>query len=509
MSILEITELTHSFGDRVLYRGAELHLYRGEHMGVVGQNGTGKSTLLGILTGQVVPDQGLVQRRPGLKMGHLDQYAHADRKMTIREYLQRAFAPLYLLERQVQEHYDQYARWGDERELKAASSGQQRLEREDFYGAETRLERVARGLGLHALGMERPLEKLSGGQRAKVILAELLLEEPDVLLLDEPTNFLDREHVEWLAEYLRGFSGAFVVVSHDFDFLEKITDCILDVEAETLRKYHGSYSEFLRQKEHLREDHLRRYTAQQAQIRRTEEYIRKNIAGVNSRNAKGRRKQLERLERVAPPTFALRPSFRFQESTPIHQRALEAADLVVGYGAPLLPQLSFAVENGEKLVITGFNGVGKSTLLKTLVGELPALSGRCRFSERAVLGYFEQELQWERGDMTPLQLLREDAPDLLEKQHRRRLADCGVREDHVRQPVETLSGGEQAKVKLCRLLLRPCNFLILDEPTNHLDRETKEVLGQALREFQGSVILVTHEEAFYRTWADRVMEIGK
>lgn len=508
MSYLKVTGLSHSYGGKVLYKDASFTLYKGEHMGVVGLNGAGKSTLVGILTGSIIPDEGTIIWQPHIKTGCLDQQAADGGGLTVLEYLKTAYTPLYMLEQRVQGLYEQYALTGREEYFTQASDGQAKLEAQDFYSADLKTDKVINGLGLSVYGLDTPLKNLSGGQRAKVILAKLLLEEPDVLLLDEPTNFLDKEHVQWLAGFLNAFENAFIVVSHDFDFLEQISNCICDVEAQALRKYHGKYSDFLKQKEHMRADHIRRYNAQQQMIRRTEEYIRKNIAGNNSKNAKGRRKQLEHIARIAPPAFTAKPSFRFPEIPLPPQKALVAQGLSIGYKSPLLPPLDFTVQAGEKLVITGFNGIGKSTLLKTLMGKIPALSGSFTFSVQAVTGYYEQELYWPDAGRTPAQIISAAFPALSDKQIRRFLAGCGVKNDSVTQAVHTLSGGEQAKVKLCLLLIRPCNFLILDEPGNHLDADTKDELLCALQSFSGSVILVSHEERFYKRWADRVLKIS-
>lgn len=508
MSLLQVEHLTHSFGDKKLYDNASFALFKGEHMGIVGQNGAGKSTLIRILLGEIIPDQGSVKWPSHIRIGHLDQYAEIDGNETIAEYLKTAFADLFEMERRMNRLYEECAATGDAEALLQAAEIQERLEARDFYQVDNQIRKVASGLGLDAIGIHRKIAELSGGQRAKVILAKLLIEEPDVLLLDEPTNFLDKEHIAWLSGYLAAFEGAFIVVSHDFEFLEKVTSCICDIEFGTIQKYYGKYSEFLRQKEHLRQDYVRRYHAQQKKIEKTEEYIRRNIAGVNTRIAQGRRKQLERMEKLAPPAFTHKPSIRFRELPLSAQTSLKVSDLVVGYGAPLLPKINFSVTGGQKLAITGFNGIGKSTLLNTLVGRIPAVSGRFRFSEQTQIGYYEQNLQWNNDTLTPLQILSEQYPRLGNKEIRRYLAQCGVKDDLVTQEIRTLSGGEQSKVKLCGLMLSPCNFLVLDEPTNHLDSETKSALLEALRQFNGSVILVSHEERFYREWADRVIHLG-
>ncbi|MFJ7724739.1 ABC-F family ATP-binding cassette domain-containing protein [Neobacillus sp. NPDC097160] len=507
MSLLEVRNLTHSFIDKVLYNQASFDLYKGEHMGIVGQNGAGKSTLIKILMGEVIPDSGMIKWQSTIRIGHLDQYAEINGTRTIIDYLKTAFAHLFELEKKLNDLYQEMAITGDYGLLEQAATYQEKLETSDFYLIESHIDKVVYGLGIHAIGVDRPIQELSGGQRAKVILAKLLLEKPHVLLLDEPTNFLDKEHVDWLANYLSAFDGAYVVVSHDFDFLEKISSCICDIEFGTIKKYAGKYSDFLRQKEHLREDYIRQYEAQQKKIEKTEEFIRKNIAGVNTKIAQGRRKQLERLERMAPPVFTHKPTFTFKEIPLSAQVALRVNELEVGYGKPLLPKLYFSVLGGEKLVITGFNGIGKSTLLKTLVQRISAVAGSFQFAESVKIGYFEQDLIWEDGAKTPIQIISDVYPKLGVKEIRSRLAQCGVKNTHTTQAIATLSGGEQSKVKLCLLLLSPYNFLILDEPTNHLDAETKEALQKALIQFKGSVLLVSHEEKFYQQWANRFLNI--
>lgn len=509
MSYLQVTGLTHGYGDKLLYKNAELSLYAGEHMGVVGPNGAGKSTLIGILTGEIIPDEGRVLWQPGITYGYLDQFAAVDETLTISDYLKSAFAELYKAERKMFDLYERYADTGDEILIRQASECQQVLDAGDFYQIDTRIEQVASGLGLASLGLASRLAELSGGQRAKVILAKLLLNAPDVLLLDEPTNFLDAGQVDWLAGYLQTFPHAFLVISHDYRFLERVSTCICDIENGAVRKYHGSYSEFLIQKEHLREEYLRMYQAQQQKIKREEEYIRRNIAGVNSRIAKGRRKRLERMERLEAPVAPLiRPAVSFAAAPCTVQEVLSVKELQIGYYFPLLAPLSFHLDTGQHMVLTGFNGIGKSTLLKTLMGLLPPLGGKYRFAEQARVGYYEQELRWETPEDTPFTLLSSAYPSLSSKEIRRHLSRYGLQNEHINQPLSTLSGGEQSRVKLCRLCLSPCNLLILDEPTNHLDAPSKEALLDALLAFPGSLLLVSHEPEFYRKLNARILPIG-
>lgn len=507
MSLLKVEQLTQGFGNQQLYRDVSFEVYKGEHIGVVGQNGAGKSTLIHILTGEQIPDNGTVVWQKGIRIGQLDQYAQGVWQQSLLNFLKGAFTAFYKMEQEMLWLYEQSAQSGDGAMLQRAARLQEQLQAQDFYNIGHRLQRVATGLGLDAIGLEKPMGQLSGGQRAKAILAKILLEEPEVLLLDEPTNFLDKEHVDWIADWLTGFSGTFLVVSHDAAFLGRIATTVLDVAYGSIQKYYGTYAEFLKQKTFLREEYIRQYRAQQRHIEKTEAYIRKNKAGVNAKMARGRQKQLDRLERLAPPPVSETISFSFLALEQAAQTALQVKGLQVGYDAPLLPGLDFIVERGQKLVITGFNGIGKSTLLKTLVGQLPPLAGKFSFAEGSRIGYFAQELRWETPENTPLEILAQQFPQKSTKELRRALARCGVTSELVSQAVQQLSGGEQCKVKLCMMMHKPYHILILDEPTNHLDQQAKEELQRAIRVFPGSVLLVSHEEKFYRDWVDKVFSI--
>lgn len=429
--------------------------------------------------------------------------------LTMKEFLKSAFAKLFEIETQVMQLYEKAAD-GDMKNLELAAYYQEQLETHDFYSIDTAIERVANGLGLLAIGLDRPIIEMSGGQRAKVILAKLLLEKPDVLLLDEPTNFLDKDHVAWLAEYLSSLENAFLVVSHDFDFLDKIANRICDIDNDTITKYYGTYSEFLRKKTLLREDYIRQYSAQQKEIKKTEEFIRKNIAGRKAKMARGRQKQLDRMDKMeALEQKEIIPHFHFPVLPLTNTEHLLVKHLAVGYHYPVLSDIDFSIKGGQKVVITGFNGIGKSTLLKTLIGQIPSMQGHFKFSDQVTFGYFEQDLIWDEPEQTPIQIVSNVHPDMVIKDVRKHLARCGISSKHAMQAIGTLSGGEQAKVKMCLLTLIPCNFLIMDEPTNHLDVQAKEALKSALMDFAGTVLLVSHEEAFYREWAQRVISVEK
>lgn len=310
-------------------------------------------------------------------------------------------------------------------------------------------------------------------------------------------------------QVVSGLEQAFMTVSHDCEFLDKIANRICDIDNGKLTRYWGTYREFMEKKSLLRQDYVRQFAAQQKEIKKTEEFIRKNIAGRKSKMARGRQKQLDRLDKMeALEQKEIRPVFHFASLPLTDTEHLRVNHLSVGYEIPLLSNLHFSVKGGEKVVITGFNGIGKSTLLKTLVKQIPVLEGGFSFSRQVSAGYFEQDLVWENPARTPVETVADAFPSMPIKEVRKCLACCGVSGRHGVQAMGTLSGGEQGKVKLCLLALRPCNLLILDEPTNHLDRQAKEALMAALEEFPGTVLLVSHEEAFYRKWAQRIVDIS-
>lgn len=510
MALIEAINLTHSFGDKVLYLNSSFELFKGEHMGIVGQNGTGKTTLLNTISGEIIPDKGEIRVQNNIRIGYLDQYVHTNTGITIFEYLQTAFADLYEIENTLTELYNRMGDDFSEETIASVSDYQSVLENRGFYEIESKIMKVADGLGITAMGMESFMGEISGGQRARVILAKLLLEQPDLLLLDEPTNFLDKEHVEWLTGILQAFPGAFIVISHDFAFLDQVTTCICDIEHGMIEKYYGNFSKFLKLKEMKRENYANELAAQQRQIKQLEEFIAKNKARASTAGmARGRQKQLDKIERMSELSVAAKPNFKFTSLPVTSEKVLSVRSLTIGYDTPLLSNLSFELTAGEKVVITGFNGIGKSTLLKTLLGQIPAWAGRFRFGETIKIGYLQQELEWENDEQTAVQIVMDHYPKLPEKQVRKYLAQCGIPAKNAVQAVATLSGGEQSKIKLCVLMLTQANLLILDEPTNHLDKETKEVLQQELQKWQGSILLVSHEAAFYEDWADRIIPIGE
>ncbi|MBA1434493.1 ABC-F family ATP-binding cassette domain-containing protein [Bombilactobacillus bombi] len=509
MSIVKVEHLQHAYLDKVLYADTNFQVNEHEHVGLIGQNGAGKSTLINILTQQTIPDAGTITWKKKVKIGYLDQYASLKPGQTIRDFLRSAFAPLLQQAQVLAQLYQQMSQKTDPQLLQRAGDIQMLLEQKGYYDIDTKVEQVATGLGLDALGYQRQVTTLSGGQRSKLILAKLLLQTPDILLLDEPTNYLDTQHIDWLAEYLQNFAGAFVVISHDFSFLKRIVNVVYDLELGQLTRYSGSLKQALRQKAANRRTYLKTYAAQQKKITKTQAYIQKNKAGSRSKSAKSREKQLAKMTVLAPPANRIKPNFSFPYITSNSQIILETNNLRIGYQQPLLQQeLNFSLTMGEKLVITGFNGIGKTTLIKTILGLIPPILGDVQLAPTVKIGYYQQDLIWSQPLMVPLDILQQQFSDLGQRKLRQILAQTGLTSQQAASPIKSLSGGEQVKVKLAALMLTPANMLILDEPTNHLDDDSKYSLQQALKNYPGSVILVTHENSFYDfSWVDKVLNI--
>ncbi|MGM0240320.1 ABC transporter ATP-binding protein [Enterococcus sp. AZ103] len=507
VSLLELKEISQQFGDKILYEDLSLQVNRGEHLGLIGQNGAGKSTLIKIITGEILPDDGTVSWQKNIHYGYLDQYVEVDPELTIRDFLKTAFMAEFEKEAKIGKLYEEYSENYDDKLLEQAGKLQTELDQGDFYQIDTLVDEMSSGLGLAILGMESQLKNLSGGQRSKLILAKLLLEKPDVLILDEPTNHLDDEHVAWLSQFLKDFAGTFVVISHDQSFLNQITTHIADIEFGKLTKYTGNLEKALKQKEQFQETYLRQYAAQKKQIEKTEAYIRKYKAGSRSTMAKSRQKQLDKVERLTPPNSNAKAHYDFPYHPIVTTLALETTDLTIGYQKPLLPPINLTVRYGEKIAIRGFNGIGKSTLLKTLIGEIRKIDGDFHFPANTKINYFEQDLHWENGYQTPLQYLSDIYPKETVKELRKHLSRAGLPSELAQEPLRTLSGGEQTKVKLAQMTMEKGNLLILDEPTNHIDQSTKISLQESLQNFAGTVIVVSHEEDFYSAWVDRVVDI--
>ena len=499
MSILTVENMSHSFGDRVIFKNAAFRLLRGEHIGLIGANGEGKSTFMKIITGELLPDDGTIEWNKKFSIGYMDQHVDLKSGNTTLTTLKGAFSKLFDIEKKINNLCNELGTM-DKNELAKAidklSNLQEILDKNDFYSINTKIQSTAAGLGIREL-LDKDVSALSGGQRTKVLLAKLLLETPDILLLDEPTNHLDEEHIEWLKNYLINYENAFILISHDNSFLNDVVNIVYHLEHKILTRYAGNYDYFLKLYEIRKQQLQIEYKEQQNEIAKLENYIRKNkVRTATAKQAKAREKKLNKIERIEIKKNTIKPHFNFKCAKMPESIIFRTNNLVIGYITPLSKPLNLKMKRGEKIAITGANGLGKTTLLKSLLGLLEPIDGQVTLSEYTKVGYFEQEIA-ENNTNTVLYDVWNTFPDLTQTEVRSDLAKCGLTRQHIDSPINILSGGEQAKVRLCKLINRPTNILVLDEPTNHLDIYAKDELKRALKEYEGSIILVCHEPEFY------------
>ena len=505
MSILDVSHLSHSYGGREIFDDVSFRLEKGEHVALVGANGEGKSTFMSIITGKLSPDDGKVTWARRTKVGYLDQHSVLVPGKSIRETLRTAFDDLVQQEKEMLADYEKMESADEDemnRLMQEVGEIQDRLEAADYYNLDTKIEEVAGGLGLADIGLEHKVDELSGGQRTKVLLTKLLLENPDILLLDEPTNYLDTEHITWLTGYLQRYENAFIVVSHDVPFLNAVTNVIWHVDNFKLNRYTGNYEKFEEMAALKRRQEDAAYERQQAEIKKEQDFIARNKARVATRGmANSRQKKLDKMELLTKRTEKPKPHFRFLEDRTPSRFVLTATNLVLGYDVPLTKQVDLKIERNQKIALRGTNGLGKSTLLKTLLGMIPPVAGSVERGDFVSVGYFEQESS--KGNQNTAQ----EYPGMSNSEVRAALAACGLTNDHITTKMTALSGGEAAKVRLCKIMQRPANLLVLDEPTNHLDVEAKTELQRALQEYKGTLLLVSHEPEFYEGWIDQVWNI--
>lgn len=499
MSILDVNNVSHGFGSRRILEDASFRLLKGEHVGLVGANGEGKSTFLNIITGKLIPDEGKVSWCRHITTGYLDQFSSLEKGKSIRDILRSAFDYMYDLEKEMMDMYDKMADCTQEEMdnlLEETGEIQSILENGDFYNLDSKIDEYANGLGLMDIGLEKDVSELSGGQRAKILLAKVLLENPMILILDEPTNFLDENHIEWLKKFLQNYENAFILVSHDIPFLNAVTNVIYHVENAVLTRYKGDYYYFQEMYELKKRQIEQAYKKQQKEIEKLEDFIARNKARVATTNlAKDRQKKLDRMEIIEIAREKPKPSFAFATSRTPSREVVMVKDLVIGYDEPLTKPLNFSIERNQKIAIRGVNGLGKSTLLNTILGKIKPVDGDVEHGQFIEVGYFKQEEQ--SSSTTALDEIWNEFPSMTNGEVRSALAKCGLTNDHITSQMKVLSGGENAKVRLCKLMLREINFLVLDEPTNHLDVDAKEELKKAIRDFKGTVLLVSHEPDFY------------
>lgn len=510
---MTVSGLSKSYGALDLFSDLSFAIPPRARIGLVGANGVGKTTLLRILLGLEEPSAGSVQRARGLRVGYLPQEARLDSQRTLWQECLTVFGDL--LERQAQLGELETAMADPsqaESALEAYGKLQAEFEQLGGYTFETRAAQVLSGLGFRRSDFNRPLAQLSGGQRTRAALAKLLLENPDLLLLDEPTNHLDIQAIEWLETYLREWEGAAVIVSHDRYFLDQVVNSIWEM-TPALEIYPGNYSAYLALREERYQRRLEEYQAQQELIEKELDFIRRNLAGQNTRQAQGRRKRLERLleeARLSPPRQPRRLQFQMQAANRSGDLVIRTRGLAVGYhdeGRPLFDAPDLILRRGECAAIIGPNGAGKTTFLKTLLEQTPPFSGEVQLGASLKIGYFAQAHEGLNPAHTLMDAIAEVVPDWLPAQIRDYLARFLFTGDDVFKTVEMLSGGERGRLALARLALQGANLLLLDEPTNHLDLPSQEALQSLLADYNGTILLVSHDRYLIDALATQIWEV--
>ena len=510
MGLLDVEGLRFKYKDENLFNDVEFRILPNDHIVIVGDNGAGKSTFMNLICKNLIPDSGSIKWMNNIKYSYLDQQLKVRQDITINDYIIDVFKPLFEKEALMNSYYEKLASCNEneyERYLNYADQIQKELEDNNFYWIDSTLGNIYNGLGIREFGINTKLSNLSGGQRAKVYLAKLLLEAPDVMLLDEPTNFLDTAHIEWLAKYLNDFKKAFVVISHDESFIRSIAKVVYNLDNKQMTRYNMDYDHYLAEKEIRQEQYISKYKAQQNFIKKTEAFIQKNIVrATTSKQAKSRRKMLEKIERIAPPKNHEPMHLTFPFSKGLGQEVLKLKDLTVGYeDKVVLENLNFLLKHNEKVVILGKNGIGKSTIIKTIMDVIKPLSGEYVWNLSADLNYFCQEEAYD-NKTNAINYLRYYYPLKTDGELRSVLATAGIKGELATKPMIELSGGEQTRVRLALMTMKKSNVLILDEPTNHLDVLSKAELWDSLDKFPGSLILVTHEDDFYEGLVDFKLE---
>jgi len=505
--ILEVKNLSHGFGDRVIFENVSFRLLKGEHIGLVGANGEGKSTFMNIVTGQMDPEEGKVTWAKNIKVGYLDQHTVLEKGLTIGDVLRSAFSYLFDMEKRINEICDLLGSVTDDNEMNALLEEmgelQEVLESHDFYSIDIKVEEIARAFEILPLGLEKDVAELSGGQRTRILLAKLLLQKPEVLLLDEPTNYLDAPHIDWLKRYLQEYENAFILISHDVPFMNSVVNLIYHMENGALDRYVGDYDKFMETYEVKKGQVEAAYRKQQQEIRELKDFVARNKANVATRNmAMSRQKKLDKMDVIELAAEKPKPEFNFKEARTPGKVIFETGDLVIGYDSPLSKPMNIRMERGEKIALVGTNGIGKTTFLKSVLGLISPVSGKASLGDYLFTGYFEQEVK--PSENSCIEEIWEAFPAYSQYEVRSALAKCGLTTKHIESKVKVLSGGEQAKVRLCKLINSQTNVLLLDEPTNHLDVDAKDELKRALKEYKGSILLVCHEPDFYDGIVDKV-----
>ncbi|MED4403597.1 ABC-F family ATP-binding cassette domain-containing protein [Metabacillus fastidiosus] len=519
--LLHLNDISKSYAGELVLSNISMKIEAGERIGLVGVNGAGKSTLLQIIAGDIPYDSGAVYVGKETKIGYLRQNSGLQMDKTIWEEMLSVFSNLIYVEKELREiekkmgepslidnpkEYDKILnRYAEKSDWFMQHGG---------YEIETKIRSILHGMGFEEVPQEILIQNLSGGQKTRLALAKILLEEPDLLILDEPTNHLDFVTLSWLESYLRSYLGAILVVSHDRYFLDSLVTGIYEIERSVAQRYTGNYSKYVESKEKNRELHAKKYAMQQAKIEKMEDYIQRNIAmATSAKSAKNKRKQLERIERIDQPLQELKRtqmSFLIEKSS--HKEVLQVKDVSIyideeNNRRPLLKNINFHLYRGEKVALIGSNGIGKSTLLKTLLGDHTLESGTLNWGNGVTIGYYDQEQATLHPNNTILDEVWNTFPHLEEARVRAVLGNFLFTGEDVLKRISSLSGGEKARVALSKLMLQKANVLVIDEPTNHLDLFSKGVLETALMGYEGTMLFISHDRYFLNKLADRILEL--
>ncbi|WP_282155911.1 ABC-F family ATP-binding cassette domain-containing protein [Cytobacillus gottheilii] len=519
MILLQVNQLNKSFGADPILTNIKMEVQTKDRIALVGRNGAGKSTLLKIIAGHISYDSGEIMKPKEVEIGYLAQNTGLESELTIWDEMLTVFASLQQQEKELrsleEKMSDPNAMSNEEmynRILKEYDRLQVSFKENGGYQYEADIRSILHGLNFHTIGYDAKISSLSGGQKTRLALGKLLLTKPDLLILDEPTNHLDIETLSWLEFYLQSYEGAILIVSHDRYFLDKVVTQVYEISRHQIKKFTGNYSRYLDQKAADFERDMKQYEKQQEEISKLQDFIQRNLARASTtKRAQSRRKQLERMDVMDRPLGDEKSaSFGFQIDRQSGNDVLQVMDLAIGYaGEAVSENLSFRITRGDSVALVGPNGIGKSTLLKTIIENLPALQGKILHGSNVTIGYYDQQQAELTSNKRVLNELWDDYPQMLEKDVRTVLGNFLFSGDDVLKTVSTLSGGEKARLALAKLMLQKSNFLILDEPTNHLDLDSKEILENALIDYPGTILFVSHDRYFINRITSKVIELSK
>ncbi|MFC3418810.1 ABC-F family ATP-binding cassette domain-containing protein [Salinicoccus hispanicus] len=516
MIVMQLGNVGKSFGTDRIFTNINLEIKKGETVGIVGKNGAGKTTLMKMMAGELSVEDGRITTPKGISIGYLTQQMTLESTQTVRDEMMRPFAELL----RTQEEMNATTAWLAEHDYQDLSYDEQ-LEKYDRlqntfessggYTIDAQIKTVLTGLNFSNSDLERNVDAFSGGQKTRLALGQMLLSKPDLLLLDEPTNHLDMSTVAWLEQYLNSFTGAIAIISHDRYFLDRTVDKIFEVEMHRGTLYHSNYTKYVKEKEKNFSLQVKAYEHQQKEIKQLETFVEKNIARASTSNmAKSRRKKLEQMDRMDTPMIDRKSArFSFDITRESGNDVLRIKSLAIGYEETLNSGIDLNVDKGDRLAIIGPNGIGKSTLVKTIAKQLPRHEGEIIYGTNVSIGYYDQKQAEFTSNRNVLEELWHEYPEMNESDVRKVLGRFLFTQEEVLKSVNDLSGGEKARIQLARLMLEKNNLLILDEPTNHLDIDSKEVLEEALQNFPGTILFVSHDRYFIDRIATKIVEMDQ